>query len=210
MKLSELTVKDFLMTVSGASPAPGGGSVSALAGALSASLCGMVARLTLGKEKYREAWKEMERLRDAADFLSLRLMELVEEDSAAYNRVLAAFRIPKENTKAREEAIQSATKEAASVPMETLRAAAALVDLVRTALDRGNPNCLTDAGVALQLIRAVANGAAYNVRINLHELKDEGFKSTLASETSGLLAGIEGSLKEMERFVTERLRRDEG
>lgn len=209
MKLSELTMKEFLVSVSDDSPTPGGGSVSALAGALSASLCGMVARLTLGKEKYREAWKEMERLRDAADSLSSRLMELVDEDSAAYDRVLAAFRIPKDDARAREEAIQSAFKEAASVPMETLRAAAALVDLVKTALDRGNPNCLTDAGVSLQLVRAVANGAAYNVMINLHEIKDEDFKSTLASKTSELLARVEDSLKEMEKFVTDRLKRDE-
>jgi len=207
MKLSELTIKEFLVTVSGASPTPGGGSVSALAGALSASLCGMVARLTLGKEKHREAWKEMERLRDAADSLSSRFMELVDEDSAAYNGVLAAFRIPKENRAAREEAIQSATREAASAPMETLRAAAALVDLLKSALYLGNPNCLTDAGVSLQLVRAIANGAAYNVRINLSGIKDDRFKSTLASETSELLARIEESLKEMERFVTDRLER---
>lgn len=209
MKLAELSLKKFLVSLSGDSPAPGGGSVSALAGALSAALCAMVARLTLGKEKYRDAWKEMERLRDRADSLSSRLMELVEEDSAAYNKVVAAFRIPKEDKKAREEAIQSAFKEAASVPMETLRAVGGLVDLVKTALDQGNPNCLTDAGVSVQLVRAAANGAAYNVRINLPGIKDQGFNSKLASETLELLARIEGSLKEMERVVTDRLKRDE-
>jgi formiminotetrahydrofolate cyclodeaminase len=206
MKLTELSLKEFLVTLSGESAAPGGGSVSALAGALSASLCSMVARLTLGKEKYRGAWKEMQRLRDAADSLSSRLLELVEEDSAAYNRVVAAFRTPKENKRAREKAIQSATKEAASVPMETLRAAAGLVDLVKTALDQGNPNCLTDAGVSLQLLRAAANGAAYNVRINLPGIKDQDFKSKLSSETSELLARIERSLKETERVVMDRLK----
>jgi formiminotetrahydrofolate cyclodeaminase len=206
MKLTELSLKQFLVTLSGDSPAPGGGSASALAGALSAALCAMVARLTLGKEKYRQAWKEVERLRDAADSLSSRLLELVEQDSAAYNRVVAAFRIPKEAASAREEAIQSAFKEAASVPMETLRAAAELVDLVKTALARGNPNSLTDAGVSLQLVRAAANGAAYNVRINLPGIKDQDFKAKLASETSELLARVECSLKEMERVVMDRLK----
>jgi glutamate formiminotransferase/formiminotetrahydrofolate cyclodeaminase len=205
MKLTELSLKEFLVTLSGDSPAPGGGSVSALAGALSAALCSMVARLTLGKEKHRGAWKEMERLREAADVLSSRLLELVEEDSAAYNRVVAAFRIPKENKSAREKAIQSATREAASVPMETLRTSTELVDLVKTALDQGNPNCLTDAGVSLQLLRAAANGAAYNVRINLPGIKDRDLRSRLASETSKLLALIEGSLKEMEKAVMDRL-----
>lgn len=205
MKLAELSLKKFLVSLSGDSPAPGGGSASALAGALAASLCAMVARLTLGKEKYQGVWKEMERLRATADALSSRLLELVEEDSAAYNKVVAAFRIPKEAKKAREEAIQSAFKEAASVPMETLRAVAGLVDLVKTALNQGNPNCLTDAGVSAQLVRAAANGAAYNVRINLPGIKDENFKAKLASETSQLLARIEASLTDVEKFLMDRL-----
>ena len=205
MKLLELRVKDFISTLAGDSPAPGGGSVSALAGALSAALCAMVARLTLGKEKYRGAWEEMERLRDEADSLSSRLMGLVEEDSAAYTKVMAAFRIPKEQHSAREDAVQSAFKEAASVPMETLRVTAELLDLVKSALNQGNPNCLTDAGVAAQLMRAAANGAAYNVRINLAGIKDPDFRSRLSTETSRLLERIEDSVRDTERAFRERL-----
>ena len=205
MKLLELRVKDFISTLAGDSPAPGGGSVSALAGALSAALCAMVARLTLGKEKYRGAWEEMERLRDEADSLSSRLMDLVEEDSAAYTKVMAAFRIPKEQHSAREDAVQSAFKEAASVPMETLRVTAELLDLVKSALNQGNPNCLTDAGVAAQLMRAAANGAAYNVRINLAGIKDPDFRSRLSTETSRLLERIEDSVRDTERAFRERL-----
>lgn len=209
MRLTELSVKDFLATLSGDSPAPGGGSVSALAGALSAALCTMVARLTLGKEKYGGAWQAMERLRDEADSLCSTLLKLVEEDSSAYNRVVEAFRMPKDNPGARQEAIQSAYREAASVPMETLRAASGLAGLVKTALDRGNPNCLTDAGVAAQLVRAAVNGAAYNVRINLPAIKDRNFTSQLATETSELLDRVEGSLKEIETIVKDRLERDD-
>jgi methenyltetrahydrofolate cyclohydrolase len=205
MKLMELRMKDFISTLSADSPAPGGGSVSALAGALSAALCAMVARLTLGKEKYRGAWEEMERLRDEADSLSSRLTDLVEEDSAAYNRVMAAFRIPKEQQSAREDAVQSALKGAASVPMETLRVTAELLDLVKSALNQGNPNCLTDAGVAAQLMRAAANGAAYNVRINLAGIKDPDFRSRLSTETSRLLERIEDSVRDTERAFRERL-----
>jgi methenyltetrahydrofolate cyclohydrolase len=205
MKLMESRVKDFISTLSGDSPAPGGGSVSALAGALSAALCAMVARLTLGKEKYRGAWEEMERLRDEADSLSSRLMDLVEEDSAAYTKVMAAFQIPKEQHSAREDAVQSAFKEAASVPMETLRVTAELLDLVKSALNQGNPNCLTDAGVAAQLMRAAANGAAYNVRINLAGIKDPDFRSRLSTETSRLLERIEDSVRDTERAFRERL-----
>ena len=205
MKLMESRVKDFISTLSADSPTPGGGSVSALAGALSAALCAMVARLTLGKEKYRGAWEEMERLRDEADSLSSRLMDLVEEDSAAYTKVMAAFRIPKEQHSAREDAVQSAFKEAASVPMETLRVTAELLDLVKSALNQGNPNCLTDAGVAAQLMRAAANGAAYNVRINLAGIKDPDFRSRLSTETSRLLERIEDSVRDTERAFRERL-----
>lgn len=205
MKLMESRVKDFISTLAADSPAPGGGSVSALAGALSAALCAMVARLTLGKEKYRGAWEEMERLRDEADSLSSRLMDLVEEDSAAYTKVMAAFQIPKEQQSAREDAVQSAFKEAASVPMETLRVTAELLDLVKSALNQGNPNCLTDAGVAAQLMRAAANGAAYNVRINLAGIKDPDFRSRLSTETSRLLERIEDSVKDTERAFRERL-----
>jgi methenyltetrahydrofolate cyclohydrolase len=206
MKLMESRVKDFLAALSADSPTPGGGSVSALAGALSAALCAMVARLTLGKEKYRGAWGEMERLRDEADSLSSRLMDLVEEDSAAYNKVIAAFRIPKEQPSAREDAVQSAFKEAASVPMETLRVTAGLLDLVKSALNQGNPNCLTDAGVAAQLIHAAAKGAAYNVKVNLPGIKDSDFRSKLFSETSQLLKRIEDSVKDMESTIHERLK----
>jgi formiminotetrahydrofolate cyclodeaminase len=205
MKLMELRMKDFISTLSADSPAPGGGSVSALAGALSAALCAMVARLTLGKEKYRGAWEEMERLRDEADSLSSRLMDLVEEDSAAYNRVMAAFQIPKEQQGERENALQSALKGAASAPMETLRVTAELLDLVKSALNQGNPNCLTDAGVAAQLMRAAANGAAYNVRINLAGIKDPDFRSRLSTETSRLLERIEDSVRDTERAFRERL-----
>ena len=209
MRLTELSVKDFLAILSGDSPAPGGGSVCALAGALSAALCTMVARLTLGKEKYQGAWKAMERLRDQGDSLTSRLLKLVEEDSAAYNRVVEAFRMPKDNGNAREDAIQSAFKEAASVPMETLHATAGLVDLVKTALDQGNPNCLTDAGVSLQLVRAAAKGAAYNVMINLPGIKDQDFKTKLTAETSELFDRIEEAAREIEKVVKDRLERDE-
>ena len=209
MKLVESNLKDFLSNLSADSPVPGGGSVSALAGALSAALCAMVAGLTLGKEKYRDAWEEMERLRDSADSLCSRLMDLVDEDSAAYAKVMAAYRIPRERKSEREDAVQSALKEAATVPMETLRITADLLDLVKSALDRGNPNCLTDAGVAAQLMRAAANGAAYNVRINLTAVKDRDFTSKLATETFEFLERVEASLREIEKIVKDRLERDE-
>lgn len=153
-----------------------------MAGALSAALCAMVARLTVGKEKYQEVCKEMERVRDGADRLGSQLQELVEEDTAAYNLVVAAYRLPKdggEQKAIRRQSIEEATKQAALVPLETLRKLAELVDLVAEVVDKGNPNGLTDAGVAAQLIRAAATGAAYNVRINVSGMAEKDFASRL-------------------------------
>ncbi len=208
MTLVELPVKLFLDRVAGDSATPGGGSVAALAGALSAALCAMVARLTVGKEKYQEVCKEMERVRDGADRLGSQLQELVEEDTAAYNLVVAAYRLPKdggEQKAIRRQSIEEATKQAALVPLETLRKLAELVDLVAEVVDKGNPNGLTDAGVAAQLIRAAATGAAYNVRINVSGMAEKDFASRLEDEVTQLLGHITKSVDRMAEAVERGL-----
>jgi len=208
MTLVGLPVNAFLDRVASDSATPGGGSVAALAGALSAALCAMVARLTVGREKYREVWKEMERVRDRADRLGSDLRELVEEDTEAYNLVMAAYRLPKdgEEQKAiRRQAIEEANKQAALVPLETLRKLAELVDLVAEVVDKGNPNGLTDVGVAAQLIRAAATGAAYNVRINVSGMAEKDFASRLEDEVAHLLGHTMKSVDRMAEAVEEGL-----
>jgi formiminotetrahydrofolate cyclodeaminase len=206
MNLGKLNVKELVEKIAGPDPAPGGGSAAALAGALGAALCAMVARLTLGKEKHGEVWQEMEATRDSADALCSRLLELMDQDSEAYKQVLAAFRLRREDKAARKEAIQAAMKQAASVPFETLRAVAGMVGLVQAGIDKGNPNCLTDAGVAAQLLHAAAVGAGYNVRINLQGIQDPAFRSQLGSETSELLNRIEAAIRKLEKTVESRLK----
>jgi formiminotetrahydrofolate cyclodeaminase len=206
MNLGELSVREFAWEIAGSDPAPGGGSAAALAGALGAALCAMVARLTLGKAKYGDVRQEMEAVRDSADALCSRLLELMDKDSEAYNNVLSAFRLPGENKAAREEAIQAAVKQAASVPFETLRAVAEVTGLVQTGIDKGNPNCLTDAGAAAQLLRAAAVGASYNVRINLQGIQDPSFRSLIGSETSEVLGRIEAAIADLEKTVERRLK----
>lgn len=204
MSFAESSVKTFLENLASDSPAPGGGSASALAGALGAALCAMVARLTLGREKYRASWESMESLRDEADSLCVRFLNLMDLDSQAYNKVIEARRIPRGHEEERGKAMQSATKEAATVPLEMLRNLPRLADLAETAVEEGNPNCLSDVGVSAQLIRAAANGTAYNVRINLPGIEDRFFASELASETAQLLANVEISLEKVERILTDR------
>ncbi len=208
MTLTEMDLNAFARELAGDSPAPGGGSVAALAGGLAAALCAMVSRLTLGREKYKEAAEDMEVVRQKADAASARLLALVDEDSAAYNKVSAAFRMPKgtdEEKAARADAIQEATKAAASTPLDTLRATADLCDLCRLAVEKGNPNCITDVGVAAQLIRAAAKGAAYNVQINLSSIKDAIFREHLAKQTDELLKRVLKVTAGLEDSVEQRL-----
>ena len=162
MKLAELTARELIGEVAGALSTPGGGSAAAVAGALGAALCAMTARLTLGREKYRDAWPVMQKVREEADALADRLLELADRDAEVYRGVMAAWKLPKANEAekaARRQAVQAATKEAARVPLQTLRALSGAAGLAREAVSRGNPNCLTDAGTGAQLIRAAACAA---------------------------------------------------
>ena len=208
MKLSDMDLNAFARELAGDSPAPGGGSVAALAGGLAAALCAMVSRLTLGRDRYKDAAEDMEAVRQKADAASARLLALVDEDAAAYNKVSAAFRMPKgtdEEKAARADAIQEAAKAAASTPLDTLRTTADLCDLCRLAVEKGNPNCITDAGVAAQLIRAAAKGAAYNVQINLSSIKDAVFREHLAKQTDELLSRVLKEAADLEELVERSL-----
>jgi len=208
MSLIGLTVEDFAEQLAGDTPAPGGGSVAALAGALSASLCAMVARLTIGRKQYRDAEEAMERVREKCDQLAAKLLTLVDLDTDAYNQVTTAFKMPKASDVqklARSEAIQEATKLAAAVPLETLKTVAELCDSVVEVLEKGNPNCVTDAGVAAQMIRASAAGAAYNVRVNLSGIKDQTLVNDLSGRTSELMKQITEAVARLEKTVEQKL-----
>jgi methenyltetrahydrofolate cyclohydrolase len=207
-KLTKMPLDLFTRELSGDSPAPGGGSVAALAGGLAGALCAMVSRLTLGRDKYKDAAEEMQAVIYKADILSNRLLELVEEDTDAYNKVTSAFRMPKETGEekaARSRSIQAAIKTAATTPLETLRATADLCAICRQVVEKGNQNCITDAGVAVQLIRAAAKGAAYNVRINLSSIKDAEFCGHLAAQTDEALTRTLSEVNALEEMVERSL-----
>ena len=208
MKLTTLTVDKFIEEVAGDSPAPGGGSVAALAGALGAALCSMVASLTLGKDKYREVFPEMRLMEGALHTFTVKLLELVDSDTEAYEGVMRAFKMPRDSEAdkmLRSETIQSANKHAASVPMETLRTLRKAVVFADMAIKKGNENCISDAGVGVQLIRAAALGAAYNIRINLLSITDDKFSSKINKEMTKLLGDIMSAVEKLEIMVEERL-----
>ena len=189
--LIDLTVTDFLDELASDSPAPGGGSVAALNGALGAGLIAMVARLTIGKKGYDTVQSLMEDTRDGADRLKQRLTELVDEDTQAFNAVMAAFKLPKETDEdkvARSAAIQAGYQQAIHTPMETAESCLAVLELAAAIAGKGNANAASDLGVATQVAYAGVEGAVMNVKINLPAIKDQSWKQTQADATADILS----------------------
>ena len=189
--LTELTIKDFISKVISNDPVPGGGSVSALNGALAAALSAMVANLTVGRKKYVEVNDLMQELSARFEKLSQKLIEDVDRDSDAYNRVFAAFKLPKETDEekqVRSEAIQRETKYAAKVPMEVARAVYEVLPQIDAIAQKGNSNAVTDACVSMMCARTAILGALLNVRINLTSIKDEAFVNAMREEADTIEA----------------------
>lgn len=167
------SLQKYLEDVSSSSPTPGGGNVSAFCGALSASLGMMVCNLTIGKKKYAEVEAEMLQLKDKLSFYINKFISLGKSDNEAFERVMDAFKLPKENEeqkKLRAEAIEKSTIEAAAVPAEVIKNCHELLPLLDMITQKGNQNSLSDAGVAAALLAAASEGALLNVLINYSAL----------------------------------------
>lgn len=163
----------FLNALADGAPTPGGGSAAAYAGAMGAALVAMVARLTLGKKKYAEVQEQMLAILDEAEVLRKRLTTAVNEDAAAFESVMSAFRLPKDTEDqiaARNATIQKATLHAAEVPLETARLSARVMELACQVARSGNPNAVPDAGTGGALAQSALTSAGYNVRINILDL----------------------------------------
>ncbi len=176
---------DFIANLAAGTPTPGGGSASAYAGAMAAALVAMVARLTLGKEKFVAVENQMQSILDEIVVLQEVLQAAVEADSAAFMDVMAAYHLPKEGngTKAtRQEAIQKAIIEAAQIPFQTARKSLRVLQLAIQVASLGNPNAITDAGTAAALANAAITGAGYNVRVNALSMEDEQMKNQYLTE----------------------------
>ena len=175
----------YLEDAAGNKPAPGGGSVSACVGALGAALVSMVCNLTAGREKFAAVDAEMKALVQKSEAARVRLQELLQDDTTAYNGVITAFKMPKETDDekaARKAAVQAGLVVAANVPLEICRVAVEVCRLSRTAAELGNPQAVTDAGVGAILGEAAVVGAALNVRINLGSIEDCDYTATAAAE----------------------------
>lgn len=181
------SLEGFLDAVASSSPAPGGGTVSAVAGALAAALAAMLARLTIGRKKYEAVDGEFRDLLAEAEDLRVRLMGLGRDDAAAYQSVMAAYAIPREREPERRTAIQQAMLAAAEVPARTLEAARDVARLCLRGAEAGNANARSDAGVGALLAGAAARGAFYNVMINVASLPDRSAGASLAARARELV-----------------------
>jgi glutamate formiminotransferase / formiminotetrahydrofolate cyclodeaminase len=188
--LVALTVDRFVDAVASEQPAPGGGSVAALAGSLAAALGAMVAGVTVGKKGYEDAWAELSALAERAQEVKASLARLVDADTNAFNAVLEAMRLPKgtpEEQAARAAAVEAANQGAARTPLDTARLALEAIAIAEAMAARGNRNSRSDAGVGALMGRAAVEGAVLNVKTNLASIEDRDFKRSCDDECRQLV-----------------------
>ena len=186
----EATINEYLKQLSAKSPTPGGGSAAAIAGSLGAALVDLVSRLTMDKKGYESVAEEMKQLEAEARELRDRLVTLADEDSASFQGVLAAYRLPKGTAAEREkraEAIESALKRATEVPFKTAEACRAVLGIAERVAEKGNRNAVSDAGAACLLAEGAVHAALLNVETNLSQIKDEKFRRVYHKKSRDLV-----------------------
>ncbi len=196
---------EFIERLASSEPVPGGGSVAALAGALACALGEMVAGLTEGKKKFETVEPRVREIHVTLAELRATLRALVDEDAAAYESVMRAFKLPKntgEEQSARQEAIQQATRRATEVPLRTAKTAAAAIESLEELVRIGNPNARSDAATGAQMALAALKGAQYNVLINIPGLKNTAFANACRSETAELEQKSREALRRIDQLMT--------
>jgi glutamate formiminotransferase/formiminotetrahydrofolate cyclodeaminase len=186
-----MRVTDFVDEVSRDTPAPGGGSIAALAGAIGAALASMVVNLSVGKGEFDPQYEELCKLAEKAQALKDDLLRAVDADTEAFNEVITAMRMAKdtqEQVELRSLAIRAGYKAAAEVPLQTARLCREVLDLCQAAADIGNQAVMSDAGVGALMAFAGVQGAIHNVRINLPHTKDESFITEMNEALGSLLS----------------------
>ena len=208
--LKRKTVASFLDEVASSSPAPGGGSVAALAGALGAALACMVCNLTIGKKKYAEVEEEMKKVLTEAETLRETFTRLISTDTLAFQKVVETYALPKDTDPQRAlraAAILEATKEATLVPLEVMKHCIDALALAQEVASKGNTNSISDAGVCAHMLHAACEGAALNVKINLNGLNDQEFVGWKQDEVGSLLSTSRMMLEEVQSIVEEKMKK---
>jgi len=200
--------RGFLELVAGKSATPGGGSVSALGGALAGSLGSMVCRLTVGKKKYADVEKELKEVLKKTEALRLELTFLIEEDAQAFDRVMTAARMPKFTDfekEQRDAKMQETTIQATSVPLEVMDKAVAVLEYLPVIAEKGNVNSISDVGVANLMGLSAVKGAYMNVKINLPGIEDESRRNEFIKKADSLLKKAGSLFEKTDKIVNEKL-----
>ena len=207
-KLVELTVREYLDVLKSDAPAPGGGSVSALAGAQGAGLLKMVCDLTLGKEKYKDFEDAVKEVRPVFEEAEEALTAGIDRDTEAFNMVMAAFGMPKDSDEekaARREAIQKGTIASTEAPLENMKQAFRALEAAEKLAGKFNPNCMSDFGVGVMNLKLCIQGAFMNVKINLPGIKDEGLAAELAKQADEIMLDGTGIADGLYEYAMEGL-----
>ena len=207
-KLVDMTCAGFAEETASESPAPGGGSISAYMGALAAALGTMVANLSSHKAGWDDRWEYFSDWAEKGMDIMNELLALVDEDTAAFNKIMDVFGMPKgtdEEKEARAAAMEVATLYATQVPLRTMKAAYKAFDVVRAMAQEGNPNSVSDAGVGALAARSAVMGACLNVKINAAGLKDRAVAEALVAEANGIQALAQQAEKEILAIVEEKI-----
>lgn len=206
--LASMNFYSFADELASDSPAPGGGSVAALNGSLSAALSSMVANLTVKKKKYKNVREKMMEIAEEAQSIKDFLLNMVDKDTEAFNKIMDAFSLPKKSKDEvlkRERKIEDATKEATLIPFEVLKKSEKLAELALYVSEFGNMNSISDGGVAGLEAVAAARGAYYNVIINLQGIKNISFKEKIRNDADKLIKKVNVTGKQIEKVLKQKL-----
>ena len=208
MKLIDLKISEYLDILNSEEPAPGGGSASALAGAQGAALIIMVCRLTLGREKYSEFHEVCGKAKEKAEKLLESFISAVDDDTEAFNLVAAAYKMPKDSEKQKEErssAIAEGTIKSTEVPLSVMKSAREGLEIVSGLAGKTNPGALSDLGVAALNLTSCARGAWLNVKINLPGIKDPEKLKYYHDEATNIYHNVDKIIDELYRNITESI-----
>lgn len=203
-----ISLSEFLEKISSSAPTPGGGSVSSFSGVLGLSLAEMVCNLTIGKKKYESVESEVREIQQKIQNYKEKFLELYDKDSEAFDKVMAAFKLPKESEEEktrRTQEIENATIVATEVPIQVIEVTNEILDDVIRLVEIGNQNSLSDAGVALILLRSCAEGALLNVLINTKSLNDRNHAMNLILRAAEKFTEIEKKTNETINSIKKKL-----
>ncbi len=206
--LVNMNLQAFAHETASESPAPGGGSISAYVGALGAALATMVANLSASKHGWEKRWSIFSEWAEKGQILNDHLLDMVDEDTKAFNDIIAAFRLPKgtdTEIQMRQDAIQAATKNAIEIPYKVMELAASSFDVIKAMAEIGNPNSVSDAGVGALCARAAVRGAYLNVKINLGDITDEGYKKDILAKAKKIIEETERLEAEVIQIVESKI-----